>query len=77
MVRFLAAASIELYEVYPSLKDPAILFSEVPERSKTRDEEKWLYELIEAIKASDLNLTEKRKALNRLSTVFRSLEEYT
>ncbi len=77
MVRFLAAASIELYEVYPSLKDPAMLFSEVPERSKKGDEEKRLYELVEAIKESSLSLTEKRKALNRLSTVFRSLEEYT
>lgn len=77
MVRFLAAASIELYDVYPSLKDPAMLFSEVPKRSKRRDEERWLYELVEAIKSSSLSLTEKRKALNRLSTVFQPLEEYT
>ncbi len=77
LVRFLAAASIELYDVYPSLKDPAMLFSEVLERSRLRDEERWLYELVEAIKASELSLTEKKKAFNRLSNVFHSLEEYT
>ncbi len=75
MVRFLAAASIELYDVYPSLKDPAILFSEVPEKSRLRAGEKWLYELVEAIKASRLTLTEKRKAFSRLSSVFNFLEE--
>jgi len=72
MVRFLAAASIELYEVYPSLSDPAMLFKEVPLRIR---EDRLLYELVDAIKASDLNSVEKKKAFNRLSTVFRSLEE--
>ena len=71
-IRFLAAASIELYGVYPSLIDPAMLFREVPVRLS---EDKWLYELIEAIKASSLEFVEKRKAFNRLSNVFRSLEE--
>ncbi len=72
MVRFLAAASIELYDVYPSLSDPAILFREMPLKV---GEDRWLYELVDAIKSSDLNFVEKKKALNRLSNVFRSLEE--
>lgn len=71
MVRFLAAASIELYGVYPSLSDPAILFREVPSRL---GEDRWLYELVEAIKASNLSLTEKKKAIGRLSAVFRWIE---
>ena len=72
MVRFLAAASIEICEVYPSLEDPAILFGDIPKRVY---EDKWLYELVEAIKEADLSLAEKRKALSRLSNVFGSLEE--
>ena len=71
MIRFLAAASIELYGVYPSLSDPAMLFREIPSR---KAEDKWLYELIDAIKSSNLNLIEKKKAINRLSNVFQSLE---
>ena len=74
MVRFLAGAGIELCDVYPSLEDPAILFNEVPDKAV---EDKWIYELIEAIKEADLSLTEKRKALNRLSNIFKSIEEFT
>lgn len=74
VVRFLAAASIELYGVYPSLNDPAVLFSELAERT---GEDKRLYELIEAIKSCKLNITEKRKSLSRLSNVFKLLDEFS
>ncbi len=74
MVRFLAAAATALYDAPPSFRDPAILFSELPEKMGG---DKPLYELVEAIKASKLSLAEKGKALNRLTSVFRSLEEYT
>ena len=74
MVRFLAGAGMELCDVYPSLEDPAILFNEVPDKAV---EDKWIYEFIEAIKEADLSLTEKRKALNRLSNIFESIEEFT
>lgn len=73
-VRFLAAASIELYNVYPSLDDPAMLFKELPIRN---GEDKCLYELVDAIKSSDLSLTEKRKSLGRLSNIFRELDDFS
>jgi len=73
-IRFLAAASIELYDVYPSLNDPAILFREVPMRM---GEDKWLYELVDAIKSSGLSFIEKKKSLSRLSNVFRVLEDFS
>jgi len=74
MVRFLAGAGIELCDVYPSLEDPATLFNEVVEKSV---EDRWIYELVEAIKEADLSLTDKRKALNRLSSIFKPVGEFT
>jgi len=73
-VRFLAGAGIELCDVYPSLEDPATLFNEVVEKSV---EDRWIYELVEAIKEADLSLTDKRKALNRLSSIFKPIGEFT
>ncbi|MCS7132323.1 MAG: DUF763 domain-containing protein [Nitrososphaeria archaeon] len=74
VIRFLAAASIELYDTYPSLEDPAILFSEVPTMIR---EDKWLYELVDAIKSSRMSLIEKKKSLSRLSNVFRLMDEFS
>ncbi|MEM0329386.1 MAG: DUF763 domain-containing protein [Nitrososphaerota archaeon] len=74
MVRFLAAAAAALYDAPPSFRDPAILFSELPVKMGT---DKPLYELVEAIKNSRLSFAEKRKALNRLISVFKRLEEYS
>lgn len=73
MVRFLAAAAAALYDAQPSFRDPAILFSELDEKM---DEDRLLCELVEAIKASELSLSEKRGALGRLASAFRSVEEY-
>ena len=69
-IRFLAAACMELYQVYPSLRDPAMLFEELPNHV---DEDRWVYELIEAIQESDLTLAEKRKSLSRISGVFSTI----
>jgi hypothetical protein len=74
MVRFLAAAAAALYDAPPSFRDPAILFSELPAKMGA---DKPLYELVEAIKASRLSFAEKGKALSRLTSVFKSLEEYS
>lgn len=74
MVRFLAAAAAALYDAPPSFRDPAILFSELPARMSA---DKPLYELAEAIKASRLSFAEKSKALSRLTSVFKLLEEYS
>ncbi len=70
-IRFLAAASAELYGVVPSLRDPALLFDEIV--SGVADDRK-LYELIEAIKESSISLEEKKKAINRVSNIFSTLD---
>lgn len=70
-VRFLATASAELYGVVPSLSDPAMLFDEIV--SGVADDKK-LYELIDAIKEAGISLEEKKKAINRVSSIFLTLD---
>ena len=47
-----------------------MLFEELPNHV---DEDRWVYELIEAIQESDLTLAEKRKSLGRISGIFSTI----
>ncbi len=70
-VRFLAYACMSLYEVRPSLSDPAALFSEV---RCTGEDRHYLEELAEAIGSSSLPEEKKRRSLSRVSSLLSHAE---
>ncbi|MCX8193452.1 MAG: DUF763 domain-containing protein [Nitrososphaeria archaeon] len=72
-LRFLVIASIELYRVYPSFKDPAVSFEEAY-KSMENLNDKCIYEVMDAVKESSLEIFLKKVCCNRLDELLSMLE---
>lgn len=72
-LRFLVFACIQLYQVYPSFEDPAISFEEVYKLTIPLDD-KCLYEVMDALKESSLEIFLKKVSYNRLSSFIQGIE---
>ncbi|MEM2017437.1 MAG: hypothetical protein QW718_07915, partial [Nitrososphaerota archaeon] len=72
-LRFLVFACIQLYQVYPSFEDPAISFDEAYRLTETLDDER-IYEVMDALKESSLEIFLKKVSYNRLSNFIQGME---
>lgn len=72
-LRFLVFACIQLYQVYPSFEDPAISFEEAYKLAQTLDD-KWIYEVMDALKESSLEMFLKKVSYNRLSSLLYTVD---
>lgn len=70
---FLVIAVIELYGVYPSFEDPAILFEEAY-KSPNAFEDRWLYEVMDAVKEAAMPMAQRRRSLGRISALFQLID---
>ncbi len=72
-MRFLVFACIQLYGVYPSLEDPAISIDEAYKLDENQND-KWIYEVMDALKESSLEIFLKKVSYNRLSNLLYTIE---
>lgn len=72
-LRFLVFACIQLYQVYPSFEDPALSFEEAYRLAETLDD-KWIYEVMDALKESSLEMFLKKVSYNRLYNLLYNIE---
>ncbi|MEM4693640.1 MAG: DUF763 domain-containing protein [Nitrososphaerota archaeon] len=68
-MRFLVFASIEVYHVKPSFEDPAIILKELY-KPQNMHEDRWIYEMMDAVRESSLEMFMKKTCLNRLYNFF-------
>lgn len=72
-LRFLVFACIQLYQIYPSFDDPAISFEEAYKLAENLDD-KYIYEVIDALKESSLEIFLKKVSYNRLYHLIQGIE---
>ncbi len=72
-MRFLVFACIQLYGVYPSFEDPAISIDEAYKLDENQND-KWIYEVMDALKESSLEIFLKKVSYNRLSSLLYTVE---
>lgn len=73
-LRFLVIGSIKIYSVHPSFRDPAISITDAI-KIVERSEDKQIYELMDAVKESSLDMVTKKVCCNRLADLLSNLEE--
>lgn len=72
-MKFLVFGCIQLYGVYPSFEDPAISFNEAYKIYEGQND-RWIYEIMDALKESSLEMFLKKVSYNRLSSLLYTVE---
>ncbi|MEM3884867.1 MAG: DUF763 domain-containing protein [Nitrososphaerota archaeon] len=66
-VRFLAFGCRWLYDIVPSMNDPAVILDEFTTYTPNKEEERMIFEVISAIELSNLPVELKNRALHKVN----------
>ncbi|MEM2079235.1 MAG: DUF763 domain-containing protein, partial [Nitrososphaerota archaeon] len=66
-VRFLAFGCRWLYDIVPSMNDPAVILDEFTAYTPNKEEERMIFEVISAIELSNLPVELKNRALHKVN----------